>query len=62
VPDLTDGFYEFTADRDAEPGKPARKKKWIFTKNDEPWFCIAGLWRTNEKVRSVHDADDEPRT
>jgi putative SOS response-associated peptidase YedK len=51
---VTDGFYEFTADPNAEPGKAARKKKWIFTKNDEPWFCIAGLWRTNEKVGEAY--------
>lgn len=39
-----DGFYEFT---DPEPPAPkrARKTKWLFTKADEPWFCIAGLTR-----------------
>ena len=47
---VTDGFYEFTDDPDAETGKRAKKKKWLFTKNDEPWFCIAGLWRTDEQV------------
>jgi len=47
---VTDGFYEFTDDPDAEAGKRAKKKKWLFTKNDEPWFCIAGLWRTDEQV------------
>ena len=41
-----DGFYEFT---DPEPGSPkrTRKIKWLFTMVGEPWFCIAGLWRTN---------------
>jgi putative SOS response-associated peptidase YedK len=47
---VTDGFYEFTDDPEAEAGKRAKKKKWLFTKNDEPWFCIAGLWRTDETV------------
>lgn len=37
-----DGFYEFTSPTDA---KKKRKGKWLFTKADEPWFCIAGLWR-----------------
>ncbi len=48
---VTDGFYEFTDDPDA---KQARKKKWLLTKNDEPWFCIAGLWRTDEKVGEAY--------
>ena len=51
---VTDGFFEFTDDPDAPPGKRARKKKWLFTKNDEPWFAIAGLWRTNEKVGEAY--------
>jgi putative SOS response-associated peptidase YedK len=51
---VTDGFYEFTDDPEAGPGKRARKKKWLFTKNDEPWFCIAGLWRTDEKVGEAY--------
>jgi putative SOS response-associated peptidase YedK len=46
----TDGFFEFTASPLATSGKGAKKKKWLFTKTDEPWFCIAGLWRTDEKV------------
>ncbi len=39
-----DAFYEFT---DPEPPAPKRAKKikWAFTLADEPWFCIAGLWR-----------------
>jgi len=40
-----DGFYEFTTP--ADPGKK-RKDKWLFTVKDQPWFCIAGLWRTSE--------------
>jgi putative SOS response-associated peptidase YedK len=38
-----DGFYEFTANTDA---KAKRKHKWLFTKAGEPWFAIAGLWRS----------------
>ncbi|GAA3890042.1 SOS response-associated peptidase [Sphingomonas limnosediminicola] len=45
---VADGFFEFTDDPDAQ-AKRAKKKKWLFTKNDEPWFCIAGLWRTDDK-------------
>lgn len=39
-----DGFFEFT---DPEPPAPKRAKKvrWLFTMADQPWFCIAGLWR-----------------
>ena len=39
-----DGFYEFT---DPEPPTPKRAKKvrWLFTMTDQPWFCIAGLYR-----------------
>ena len=48
---LADGFYEFTTPITA-PGepKPKRKDKWLFTKKDEPWFCIAGIWRTSAEV------------
>ena len=44
---VADGFYEFTT-----PGDPKqkRKHKWLFTKKDEPWFCIAGLWRNSAEV------------
>jgi putative SOS response-associated peptidase YedK len=38
-----DGFYEFTTPSES---KKKRKDKWLFTKAGEPWFCIAGLWRT----------------
>jgi putative SOS response-associated peptidase YedK len=44
---LVDGFYEFT---DPVDGKKKRKDKWLFTKTDEPWFCIAGIWRSNKTV------------
>jgi putative SOS response-associated peptidase YedK len=44
---VDDGFYEFTAPDDP---KARRKKKWLFTLKGEPWFCIAGLWRTDPEV------------
>jgi putative SOS response-associated peptidase YedK len=44
---VADGFYEFT--KPADP-KQKRKDKWLFTKRDEPWFCIAGLWRSTPEV------------
>jgi putative SOS response-associated peptidase YedK len=51
---VTDGFFEFTDDPDAAAGKKAKKKRWLFTKNDEPWFCIAGLWRCDEKAGEAY--------
>ncbi|BCG83846.1 hypothetical protein MesoLj113b_73880 (plasmid) [Mesorhizobium sp. 113-3-3] len=27
-----------------------RKDKWLFTKRDEPIFCIAGIWRETSDV------------
>jgi putative SOS response-associated peptidase YedK len=42
-----DGFYEFTANADP---KAKRKHKWLFTVADEPFFCIAGLWRADPTV------------
>lgn len=44
---IADGFYEFTTPEDP---KQKRKNKWLFTKKDEPWFCIAGLWRKTAEV------------
>jgi putative SOS response-associated peptidase YedK len=44
---VADGFYEFTDH--AEQGKK-RKDKWLFTKRDEPIFCIAGIWRETKEV------------
>ncbi|WP_260596834.1 SOS response-associated peptidase [Sphingomonas endolithica] len=44
---IADGFYEFTAPADP---KKKRKDKWLFTKVGEPWFCIAGLWRSHPSV------------
>lgn len=42
-----DGFYEFTDPPEASP-KGTRKTKWLFTMADEPWFCIAGIWRKSD--------------
>ena len=42
---IAGGFYEFTPHTDP---KSRRKHKWLFTKVGEPWFCIAGLWRTTD--------------
>lgn len=44
---VADGFYEFTDP--TEKGKK-RKDKWLFTKRDEPIFCIAGTWRETKDV------------
>lgn len=38
---------EFTTPDDP---KKKRKDKWLFTKKGEPWFCIAGIWRSNPDV------------
>jgi putative SOS response-associated peptidase YedK len=51
---VTDGFFEFTDDAEAPSAKRAKKKKWLFTKNDEPWFCIAGLWRSDPQVGEAY--------
>ena len=42
---VADGFYEFT--KPADP-KKKRKDKWLFTRTDEPWFCIAGIVRPSD--------------
>ncbi|MDO6414620.1 SOS response-associated peptidase [Sphingomonas sp. BIUV-7] len=44
---VADGFYEFTAPSDASK---KRKDKWLFTRKDQPLFCIAGIWRTDPTV------------
>lgn len=44
---VADGFYEFTDPK--EPGKK-RKDKWLFTRREEPLFCIAGIWRDTRDV------------
>jgi len=41
---LADGFYEFTPHSDP---KSKRKHKWLFTLKGQPWFAVAGLWRTD---------------
>jgi len=42
-----DGFYEFGDP--VEPGQK-RKTKWLFTLQDDDWFCIAGIWRAHPEV------------
>jgi putative SOS response-associated peptidase YedK len=44
---LADGFYEFG--EPVEPGQK-RKTKWLFTLQDHPWFCIAGIWRAHPET------------
>jgi putative SOS response-associated peptidase YedK len=44
---IADGFYEFPTHTDP---KSKRKHKWLFTKANEPWFCIAGIWRSTAEV------------
>jgi putative SOS response-associated peptidase YedK len=48
---VADGFYEFTTP--ADPSKK-RKDKWLFTLKDEPWFCVAGLWRAHAEVGEAY--------
>ncbi|CAA0129210.1 MULTISPECIES: SOS response-associated peptidase [Hyphomicrobiales] len=48
---VADGFYEFTDP--AEKGKK-KKDKWLFTKRDEPIFCIAGIWRDAKDVGEAY--------
>lgn len=40
-------FREFT---DPTANGKKRKDKWLFTKRDEPVFCIAGIWREIDDV------------
>ncbi len=44
---VADGFFEFT---DPSDKSKKRKDKWLFTKKDEPIFCIAGIWRDTPDV------------
>lgn len=48
---VADGFYEFTSSADP---KAKRKHKWLFTRADEDWFCIAGLWRADVEVGEAY--------
>jgi putative SOS response-associated peptidase YedK len=47
---VADGFYEFTKPSDP---KKKLKDKWLFTKRDEPIFCIAGIWRSTPDVEEA---------
>ena len=49
---VADGFYEFT---DPIDPKKKRKDKWLFTKENEPIFCIAGIWRDTPEVGECGD-------
>jgi putative SOS response-associated peptidase YedK len=44
---IADGFYEFT---DPADEKKKRKDKWLFTKKNEPIFCVAGIWRAPTRM------------
>jgi putative SOS response-associated peptidase YedK len=44
---IADGFYEFTNPADS---KKKRKDKWLFTRRDETFFCIAGIWRSTPET------------
>jgi putative SOS response-associated peptidase YedK len=47
LPDHRRRFYEFM-----DGGKQKKRKdKWLFTKEGEPWFCIAGIWPTKMSAR-----------
>jgi putative SOS response-associated peptidase YedK len=54
---VADGFYEYTAPADP---KAKRKHKWLFTKRDEDWFCIAGLWRRTDAGEAFTLLTTEP--
>ncbi|MDB5698251.1 MAG: hypothetical protein JWN69_1055 [Alphaproteobacteria bacterium] len=54
---IADGFYEFTKHTDPTS---KRKHKWLFTKADEPWFCIAGIWRTSDVGEAYTMLTTEP--
>ena len=40
----------FTSSWTPADKKKRRKDKWLFTKTGEPWFCIAGIWRSVKDV------------
>jgi putative SOS response-associated peptidase YedK len=54
---VADGFYEFTSHSDP---KSKRKRKWLFTKSDESWFCIAGIWRDTDVGEAFTMLTTEP--
>ena len=54
---VADGFYEFTTHTDP---KSKRKHKWLFTKEGESWFCIAGLWRSSDVGEAFTMLTTEP--
>ncbi|MBU3076440.1 SOS response-associated peptidase family protein [Sphingomonas quercus] len=50
---VADAFYEFTAPPKGAP-RGARKTRWQFTMANEPWFCIAGIWRTHPEIGEAY--------
>lgn len=54
---IADGFYEFTPHSNP---KSKTKHKWLFTKADEPWFCIAGIWRNSDFGEAFSMLTTEP--
>lgn len=54
---IADGFYEFTTHTNP---KSKTKHKWLFTKADEPWFCIAGIWRSTDVGEAFTMLTTEP--
>lgn len=54
---IADGFYEFTPHSNP---KSKTKHKWLFTKADEPWFCIAGIWRNSDVGEAFSMLTTEP--
>jgi putative SOS response-associated peptidase YedK len=54
---VTDGFYEFTKPNDP---KKKLKDKWLFTKADEDWFCIAGIFRATDVGEAFTMLTTEP--
>jgi len=52
---VADGFYEFTdLLPESEQAKRKRKQMWLFTKRNEDWFAIAGIWRRHPVVGEAY--------
>lgn len=54
---IADGFYEFTPHTNP---KSKTKHKWLFTKADEPWLCIAGILRDTDVGEAFTMLTTEP--
>jgi putative SOS response-associated peptidase YedK len=46
----TAGASPMQARPDSSRNRKGKKTRWRFTRRDEPWFCIAGIWRTDAQV------------